>query len=116
MANQARACRKLMPSITISMLPHRVMDGRMVFGGLLCISACLWPIESFSSSKPAAVNVTEPSSDTKPDPDVLLIDVYNELAENKLNEAQAKVDALVEAYPNFHLGQLIRGDLLRGRT
>lgn len=48
----------------------------------------------------------------KPDPEVLLIDVYKDLSVNHLREAQAKADALVEAYPNFRLGHLIRGDLL----
>lgn len=47
-----------------------------------------------------------------PNPDALLIEVYKSLAANKLVQAQAKVDELVEAYPHFQLGQLIRGDLL----
>jgi lipoprotein-anchoring transpeptidase ErfK/SrfK len=52
----------------------------------------------------------------KPDPDILLIEVYKDLAANRLRQAQAKVDALVEAYPNFHLGHLMRGDLLLMHT
>ncbi|CAN5391623.1 hypothetical protein BH11PSE11_BH11PSE11_12470 [soil metagenome] len=52
----------------------------------------------------------------RPDPDTLLIDVYKDLAANKLRRAQAKADALVEAYPNFRLGHLIRGDLLLMHT
>jgi murein L,D-transpeptidase YafK len=52
----------------------------------------------------------------KPDPDVLLIAVYKDLAANHLSSAQAKADALVEAYPNFHLGHLVRGDLLLMHT
>ncbi len=46
------------------------------------------------------------------DPDSMLIGIYKELAATNLSEAQAKADALVRAYPNFHLGHLIRGDLL----
>jgi murein L,D-transpeptidase YafK len=34
------------------------------------------------------------------------------MADNRLRDAQAKVDELVAAYPNFRLGQLVRGDLL----
>lgn len=50
------------------------------------------------------------------DPETLLIDVYQELAANNLRQAQSKADALVEAFPNFRLGHLIRGDLLLMHT
>lgn len=52
----------------------------------------------------------------KQDPDSLLISIYKDLASTRLSEAQAKADALVQAYPNFHLGHLIRGDLLLMHT
>jgi lipoprotein-anchoring transpeptidase ErfK/SrfK len=52
----------------------------------------------------------------KPDPDALLIEVYKDLGAHQLRQAQAKVDALVEAYPNFHLAHLVRGDLLLMHT
>ncbi|SNS32769.1 L,D-transpeptidase catalytic domain [Noviherbaspirillum humi] len=46
----------------------------------------------------------------------MLIEVYKELAANRLASAQARAEALVNAYPNFHLGQLIYGDLLQMHT
>lgn len=46
------------------------------------------------------------------DPDAALIDIYKELGANNLRQAQTKADALVAAYPNFLLAQLVRGDLL----
>ncbi|WP_246860653.1 murein L,D-transpeptidase family protein [Noviherbaspirillum sp. UKPF54] len=52
----------------------------------------------------------------KPDPEALLIGVYKELGANRLRAAQEKADQLVEAYPNFRLGHLIRGDLLLMHT
>ncbi|MES2300290.1 MAG: L,D-transpeptidase family protein [Pseudomonadota bacterium] len=52
----------------------------------------------------------------KADPDTLLISIYKDLASNHLSEAQSKADALVQAFPNFHLGHLIRGDLLLMHT
>ena len=52
----------------------------------------------------------------KPDPDALLIAIYKDLGANNLRLAQSKADALVAAYPNFLLGQLIRGDLLMMHT
>lgn len=48
----------------------------------------------------------------KPDPDVMLINIYKDLANSRLAQAQQKADKLVEAYPTFRLGQLIRGDIL----
>ncbi|UGQ49088.1 L,D-transpeptidase family protein [Massilia endophytica] len=60
----------------------------------------------------------QPSGGTrnKPDPETLLISIYKDLQASQLNEAQAKADALVEAYPNFRVGHLIRGDLLLMHT
>jgi murein L,D-transpeptidase YafK len=52
----------------------------------------------------------------KPDPEVMLIEVYKELGANHLRKAQQKVDGLVQAYPNFRLGHLLRGDLLLMHT
>ncbi|CAN7618326.1 L,D-transpeptidase family protein [Pseudoduganella sp. LjRoot289] len=40
------------------------------------------------------------------------MEIYKDLAENHLRDAQAKADALVLAYPTFRLGHLVRGDLL----
>ena len=64
---------------------------------------------------PCCFAVAQPQSDAganKPDPDVLLIGVYKELAAQNLRSALSKADTLVAAYPNFRLGHLIRGDLL----
>ncbi len=50
------------------------------------------------------------------DPEVLLIEVYKALGSNNLRKALARADKLVEAYPTFRLGHLIRGDLLLMQT
>ncbi len=63
----------------------------------------------------APVKAVAPAS-AKPDPEVLLVEVYKELGANHLQQALAKADKLVEDYPNFRLGQLIRGDLLMMQT
>jgi len=57
-------------------------------------------------------NGTRPGTPGRPDPEVMLADVYQALSENRLREAQSEVDALIAAFPNFRLGYLIRGDLL----
>ena len=59
----------------------------------------------------AVVPVPAQQPGNRPDPEALLIEVYKEIAANRLRNAEAKADALVQAYPNFRLGQLIRGDL-----
>ncbi|HTD06491.1 L,D-transpeptidase family protein [Undibacterium sp.] len=67
-------------------------------------------------AKTRTVGTTPESGQPLPNPDVLLIDVYKSLSANNLRQAQAKADELVEAYPHFQLGHLIRGDLLLMHT
>lgn len=70
-----------------------------------------WAVAPSACAKTQVISIQD-----KPDPEVLLTDVYRELAAHHLREAQTKADELVEAYPNFRLGQLIRGDLLMMHT
>ena len=58
----------------------------------------------------ASAAATQPRLQTL-DPDAMLIEVYKLLAQNKLIAAQRLADTLVDAYPTFHLGHLIQGDL-----
>lgn len=64
----------------------------------------------------ASANAQAEKAQSKPTPEVLLIDIYKELAAQRLRHAQAKADVLVATYPNFRLGHLIRGDLLLMHT
>ncbi|MBX9868948.1 MAG: L,D-transpeptidase family protein, partial [Burkholderiaceae bacterium] len=57
-----------------------------------------------------------PAQLVRPNPDAMLIDIYQNLRANNLKQAQQLADELVEAYPQFQLGQLIRGDLLLMHT
>jgi murein L,D-transpeptidase YafK len=61
---------------------------------------------------PARAAAAPAKTAERPDPDLMLIEVYKDLAANHLAAAQSRADALVSAYPNFRLGHLIRGDLL----
>lgn len=67
---------------------------------------------SYAAKKP----LTSHAAVRKPNPEELLADIYRELSENNLRVAQEKADALVEAYPTFRLGHLLRGDLLLMHT
>ncbi|MBX9899529.1 MAG: L,D-transpeptidase family protein [Burkholderiaceae bacterium] len=51
-----------------------------------------------------------------PNPDFLLIEIFKNLRNNDLRQAQKLADSLVEWYPQFQLGHLIRGDLLLMHT
>jgi murein L,D-transpeptidase YafK len=89
---------------------------RRIGRGVL-LSSCGWiAAGSLLLSSPSFASGTKPGVPGKLDPEVLLIDVYKALGANRLRDAQAKVDTLVEAYPNFRLGHLIRGDLLLMHT
>lgn len=66
---------------------------------------------SYAAKKPVPAPVAH-----KPNPEELLNDIYNDLARQDLDAAQRKADALVVTYPNFHLGHLIRGDILLMHT
>ncbi len=72
---------------------------------LLIAGSAILPVASLASG-------TKPGVPARLDPEVMLIEVYKALSDNRLRDAQAKADALVAAYPNFRLGQLVRGDLL----
>lgn len=80
--------------------------------------ALLFAAGCWLAGAPAIAQTRQPQSAgaAKPDPEALLLEVYKDLGANRLREAQAKADALVEAYPTFRLGQLIRGDLLQLHT
>ena len=80
----------------------------VLIAGAICLSHAEYAQAKTRATK---ANVTEASGEL-PNPDMLLIEVYQNLANNKLQAAQEKVDALIEAYPHFQLAYLIRGDLL----
>ncbi len=85
----------------------------VLLAGLLCLAIdSTWAISSTAQTK----NRLAANTPARPDPDILLIEVYKELAANNLRKAQSKADALVDAYPNFQLGHLVRGDLLLMHT
>jgi murein L,D-transpeptidase YafK len=79
--------------------------------GMVCaalMSASGWSTAAGKPAPHAAVAKTEPEQQ--------LIEIYKDLAQNHLRDAQQKANALVEAYPTFRLGHLVRGDLLSMHT
>ncbi len=92
-----------------------IIKRALIFGCSWLLAGSGWAISSPSLAKSPAAPIFF-QSPAKPDPEVLLIEVYKALAANHLRDAQAKADELVQAYPNFRLGHLIRGDLLLMHT
>lgn len=84
----------------------------LLFFGMWLLTPNGWTTPPSSTAK----NQGSTRLPDRPDPDALLIEVYKDLAANNLRQAQSKADALVQAYPNFQLGHLIRGDLLLMHT
>ncbi|MEO8171107.1 MAG: L,D-transpeptidase family protein [Oxalobacteraceae bacterium] len=86
--------------------------GRVLFLGLIWVPCALGTAVPTSSVQ-VGRSYLKPDPDT---PDLLLVAVYAALSASHLKEALAKVDELLSIYPNFHLGHLIRGDLLMMHT
>ncbi len=80
------------------------------------LNAGLWTAAGAINTKPPVSPNSAGSPDNRPNPDQLLIEVYQSLAHNQFTQANSKVDTLLTAYPNFQLGHLIRGDLIAMRT
>ncbi|WGG50774.1 murein L,D-transpeptidase family protein [Rugamonas sp. DEMB1] len=94
-------------------MSHLRFPQRWRTAGLLCLvlGASLAGGASDAARKHAPAPVAR-----KANPEELLSEIYRELSQNNLREAQRKADSLVEAYPNFRLGHLVRGDLLLMHT
>jgi murein L,D-transpeptidase YafK len=114
MADPARTDRKLMRRAQFTPLRIRRKVKGILLAGMLVMPMGVHAVHA-PAVKPDSVAAT-PAAPNKPDPDVLLIEIYKELAANHLRQAQQKADTLVTAYPNFQLGHLIRGDLLLMHT
>jgi len=80
---------------------------------LLAAGGPLLPGTAAASGRGAALHATTVS---RSDPDRMLLDIYRALDTDDLRKALSYADKLVAAYPTFHLGQLIRGDLLMMQT
>lgn len=98
--------------MVVRALPGKRAGVRAVAGLLMLCMAAVPATLSMASSSSIPPQSANPAALAKPDPEALLIEVYKDLAANRLREAQAKADALVATYPTFRLGHLIQGDLL----
>ncbi len=79
---------------------------------ILALLASLTVVSATASSSSIPPNKNASVELRKPDPEELLIQIYQDLRENRLQASLDKANLLVAAYPTFRLGHLIRGDLL----
>lgn len=97
--------------------PRRSIGKSLPFAALLLITLMIAALPLSSGAKVLSNKLNiQKISPSLPNPDALLIEVYKNLAGNNLRIAQIKIDELLEAYPHFQLGHLIRGDLLMMHT
>jgi len=108
-------------TVLFSFPGSHALGNRHLFGTILLISMVILP--SFGHTKNSSrkhqtqeSDIATPALIASPNPDQLLIEIYSSLAANNLQLAQLKADELTQAYPNFQLGHLIRGDLLAMHT
>lgn len=72
--------------------------------GMASVLSIGWAYPSSSAPSTTLSNLNNPES--------LLIEIYNDLEANRVSDSLYKSKLLVDTYPNFRLGQLIRGDIL----
>lgn len=99
----------------------RTVRNCIVVVGLFCLLGIGWSGYAFADDErplrarqPALVAPADNAAEV--DAEIMLIEVYKELGANNLRAALEKANRLVEAYPTFRLGHLIRGDLLMMQT
>src|SRR5450830_504279 len=87
------------------------LKARLVTGLSLLLLSLMGGGLSYAAKKPERAPVVRNAN-----PEEWLNDIYKDLVSNDLDAAQRKADALVEAYPSFRLGHLVRGDILLMHT
>jgi murein L,D-transpeptidase YafK len=120
MGDQAGAFGKLMLYL-FRFLQHRAnLSCVLLFWVFAVMAAPVTrpPVPASTLNAPAANIELLPIAprNEKSDPDTLLINIYKDLANGELRSAQDKADKLVEAFPKFRLGHMVRGDILLMHT
>ncbi|GBG03017.1 hypothetical protein AZSI13_23440 [Azospira sp. I13] len=83
--------------------------------------ASLWrkgeaPADAGSPSLPMATATYSDSGPGLHGPEPMLANIFAQIEQNRLESALALTENLLERYPKFRLGHLIKGDLLLART
>lgn len=85
--------------------------------GLFCWRACLKPIYAYLLACLLCWPLLAQADRNDPNgPEAQLLRIYQLLENGQSEQALSAANRLVEAYPSFHLGHLVRGDILISRT
>lgn len=102
------------PAGKVEQLTHHTV----VINRLLCaaFSITLALPAAAMSAKPAQSTVPAAASVTPVEPDAMLIKTLLAIKDNQVDVALAEVEKVLQAFPNFRLASLIKGDLLLARS
>jgi murein L,D-transpeptidase YafK len=118
MADKTRTVRGL----TAALVAHRRRVARFALVTLAAAAVCSAVLVIGGRPKPAvsaipAMPAPAVSSESKRNgPEALLARTMGEINANRLDGALAEVDKIIDAYPNFRLAHLIKGDILLARS
>ena len=84
--------------------------------GALVMSSRTGQAVTAASAVPVVISPTLNGRPSASGPEALLFRTLNEVANRRLHVAVAEIDKVIEAYPNFRLAHLIKGDLLLARA
>lgn len=87
---------------------------RRFVSALLLIVSCVAGSLVLAGSSSNRPSPPPTFSDSGPEP--LLVKVFDEIERNRLDKALEQTEALLQQYPKFRLGHLIKGDLLLARS
>ena len=118
MADQAGT----LPGLTPTRAALRRRGARVALMSLIAVAACGVLLLAGGRPTPAvsaipAVPVPAKRLDAKRNgPEALLVRTMREINANRLDVALVEVDKMIDAYPNFRLAHLIKGDILLARA
>jgi murein L,D-transpeptidase YafK len=82
----------------------------------LCIALCIPSPAGAMSGKPVQPPARTAAAPSAIEPEALLVKTLHAIQSNQLDVALAEVEQVLQAYPNFRLAHLIKGDLLLARS
>lgn len=117
-ASAASRLRGRASLLTITLLVLAAGVAALVFGDRQPLSAALVPV-NFAKSLPsigAGNGARRGAQDESNAPEALLVKTLAEIRNKRMDNALTEIDKVINAYPNFRLAHLVKGDLLLARA
>ena len=119
MADPARTQRRLTGRATLAGIAVLALLGGVTAyfaSGKPQSSAAFLPANFAPSNTGAARASVAAAKLALPEPETVLVKTLADLRENRPDKALTEIDKVINAYPNFRLAHLIKGDLLMSRA